>query len=103
MKKLLAVLMSIVMMFTLVALPVSAAGETADETANTVTVEEFFTTLETTIMLIQDTIVQVHFIVGTILGVLQKDCPLCGTVHEYELNSDETDDSLKAPVEVVTF
>lgn len=86
MKKLLAVLMSIVMMFTFVAMPVSAAEETAKEE---ITINDVITTVELTVDMIQDTLVQVHFIVGTILGILEKECPLCGAIHEVDLENDE--------------
>ena len=86
MKKLLAVLMSIVMMFTFVAMPVSAAEEAAKEE---ITINDGITTVELTVNMIQDTLVQVHFIVGTILGILEKECPLCGAIHEYEMGEGE--------------
>ena len=89
MKKLLAVLMSVVMMFALVAMPVSAAEETAKEE---ITFDDVITTVETTINLIQDTLIQVHYIVGTILGILEKECPLCATIHEVDLESGELPD-----------
>ena len=102
MKKFLAVFMSIVMMFALVAMPVSAADEAADE----ITLEEVVSTVELTIELLKDTLAKVHFIVGTILGILEKDCPLCGEAHEVDfvigdVLDDEVveDESLKAPVE----
>lgn len=80
MKKFLAVLMSIVMMFTLVAMPASAADEATDE----ITLEEFISTVELTVELIKDTLIKVHYIVGTILGMLEKECPLCGEAHEVD-------------------
>lgn len=87
MKKLLAVLMSVVMMFTLVAMPVSAADEAADE----ITLEEVVETVELTVDLIKDTLIQVHFIVGTILGILEKECPLCGEIHEVDLEAGDAE------------
>ena len=81
MKKLLAVIMSVVMAFSIAVVPASAAD---DE----VTVEEFFEAIETSIALIEDTIAQVHNIVGTILGVLGKECPMCSEIHEVNLNVD---------------
>ena len=79
MKKLLAVIMTVVMAFSIAAIPASAAD---------VTVDEFFTAVETSIDLIEDTIAQIHNIVGTILGVLGKECPMCAEIHEVNLNGD---------------
>lgn len=79
MKKLLAVIMTIVMAFSVAVVPVSAAD---------VTVDEFFEAVDTSVALIEDTIAQIHYIVGTILGFLDKECPLCGEVHEAELDLD---------------
>ncbi len=87
MKKLLAVLMSVVMMFTLVAMPVSAA----DETKDTVTFEEFVSTVELTVELIKDTLVKVHYIVGSILGLLEKECPLCGETHIVDFENGDAE------------
>jgi hypothetical protein len=75
--------MSIVMMFTFVAMPVSAAEEAAKEE---ITINDVITTVELTVNMIQDTLVQVHFIVGTILGILEKECPLCGEAHEVDFS-----------------
>lgn len=101
MKKLLAVIMSVVMMFTLAALPVAAADAQEEDT---ITMEEVVDTVELTIALIKDTIEQVHFIVGSILGVLEKECPLCGEIHVWESTDDEiveddeiVDDGEEAP------
>ena len=79
--------MSIVMMFTIVALPASAADEAADE----ITMEEVVETVELTVDLIKDTLIQVHFIVGTILGILEKECPLCGEIHVVDLEAGDAE------------
>ena len=79
MKKLLAVIMSVVMAFSIAVVPASAAD---------VTVDEFFEAVDTSIALIEDTINQIHYLVGTILGILEKECPLCGEIHDAELDLD---------------
>ena len=79
MKKLLAVIMTVVMAFSIAVVPASAAD---------VTVDEFFEAVDTSIALIEDTIYQIHYLVGTILGILDKECPLCGEIHEAELDLD---------------
>lgn len=85
MKKLLAVIMSIVMAFSIAVVPASAAEEE-------ITIDEFFTAVETSIALIEDTITQIHYIVGTILGVLGKECPMCAEVHVVETEEDADDE-----------
>lgn len=79
MKKLLAVIMTVVMAFSIAVVPASAAD---------VTVEEFFEAVDTSIALIEDTIAQIHYIVGTILGLLDKECPMCAEIHEVSFDSE---------------
>lgn len=78
MKKLLAVIMSVVMAFSIAVVPASAAEK------EEITIDEFFETVEASLDLIEDTINQIHNIVGTILGALGKECPMCSEVHEVE-------------------
>lgn len=78
MKKILAVLMSIVMLFSLAVVPATAADEADDE----VTVAEVIDSVELTVELIKDTLIQVHNIVGSIMALLEKECPMCGELHE---------------------
>ena len=66
MKKLLAVIMSVVMAFSIAVVPASAAEK------EEITIDEFFETVEASLDLIEDTINQIHNIVGTILGALGK-------------------------------
>lgn len=80
MKKLLAVIMSVVMAFSIAVIPASAAEE--------VTIDEFFDAIETSMALIEDTIAQIHNIVGSILGVLGKECPMCAEIHEIPTEED---------------
>lgn len=89
MKKFLAVIMTIVMAFSLVVVPASAVD---------VTVDDVFTAIETSMALIEDTFNQIHNIVGTILGVLGKECPLCAVVHEVSLE-DAEEESVTEPVQ----
>ena len=71
MKKLLAVIMSVVMAFSIAVVPASAAEK------EEITIDEFFETVEASLDLIEDTINQIHNIVGSILGALGKECPMC--------------------------
>lgn len=80
MKKLLAVIMTIVMAFSVAVVPASAVD---------VTVDEFFEAVDTSIALIEDTIAKIHYIVGTILGVLEKECPFCAEIHVVDFDADD--------------
>ncbi len=91
MKKLLAVIMTIVMAFSIAVVPASAAD---------VTVDEFFEAVDTSIALIEDTIAQIHYIVGTILGVLEKECPFCGVIHDADLDLDADDEVIEDETEL---
>lgn len=93
MKKFLAVIMSLVMMFSLAALPVAAAEETPEPDEVTISLGDVFDTLELTVELIEDTVNKIHYIVGTILGMLDKECPLCAQVHEIVV--EEEDESVE--------
>lgn len=81
MKKILAVVMAIVMSFSLALVPVSAAQEDVQDGISE-TVVTAFDAIEKTVDLIMDTIVQVHNIVGQIMAVVGKECVLCGAMHE---------------------
>ena len=87
MKKILAVVMAIVMSFSLALVPVSAAQEDVQDGVSE-TVVTAFDAIEKTVDLIMDTIVQVHNIVGQIMGVLEKECPMCGVIHELATEGD---------------
>ena len=78
MKKILAVLMSLVMMFSLAAPAMAAEEEVKDE----VTVAEVLESIERTVELIKNTLIQVHNIVGSIMALLEKECPMCSEIHE---------------------
>lgn len=98
MKKLLAVVMSLVMLFTLAVMPVSAAQE---EAKDEITVVEVIETIELTVKLIKDTIIQVHFIVGTVLGILETECPMCGEIHDVDLDEIVDGEEIVEEEEVV--
>lgn len=85
MKKLLAVIMSVVMAFSIAVVPASAAAED-------VTLDDVFTAIDTSIALIEDTIAQIHNIVGSILAVLGKECPMCAEIHEIPEEEGTTED-----------
>lgn len=73
MKKLLAVLLSLVMMFSVVALPASAATETAGE----ISVENIENTIEEAFDVFEAIFNLVHKIVHTLSEIFDFDCPFC--------------------------
>ena len=99
MKKFLAVIMALIMSFSVALVPVCAAE--AEVEKEQVTVEEVFSTIENAVLLIKDTIEQVHNIVGQILGVLDKECPMCGAIHELATEGDDVVEE-EIPEEEVT-
>ncbi len=80
MKKVLSLLLALVMSFSIALVPVSAASEVAE--TQQISVGDVIDTIETTVILIRDTIEQVHNVVGQILAVFGNECVFCGQVHE---------------------
>lgn len=80
MKKVLSLLLVLVMSFSIALVPVSAASQATE--AKQVSVGDIIDTIETTVILIKDTIEQVHNVVGQILAVFGNECVFCEQVHE---------------------
>lgn len=74
MKKFLALMIAVVMAFSMVAVPVSAADATVD-------IEKVETTVTDTFDYLGNFMKAVHKLVGDILAVFDKECPLCGKIH----------------------
>lgn len=92
MKKFLAIMMSVIMAFTLVAFPASAAVAEEDTTATAapeISIGDVIDSFVVTVELVQATLLEVHNIVGTIMGMLEKECPMCGVMHEFDLGGAE--------------
>lgn len=90
MKKLLAVLLSLVMMFSVVALPVSATTETADE----ISVEDIEEKFEEAVDWLARIYEFVHNIVHPLSEMFDFDCPFCD-----EKSEEETPDEPETPEE----
>lgn len=97
MKKFLAILLALVMSFSVALVPAYAAE--AEEEADEITTEEFLGAIETTVYLIQDTIVQVHNIVGQIMAVVGEECAFCGEMHEIALEDGAEGELPEEPTE----
>ncbi len=93
MKKFLAVIMALIMSFSVALVPTYAA-EAEEEATQEITVEGVFNAIETAVILIKDTIEQVHNIVGQIMAVLGKECAMCGEIHEIALEDSEIENAL---------
>lgn len=74
MKKFLALMIAVVMAFSMVAVPVSAADAAAD-------IEKVETTVNDTFSFIENLMEAIHKLVGDILAVFDEECPFCGEVH----------------------
>lgn len=103
MKKLLALVLALVMSFSVALVPAYAADAQAEETEE-VTVDDFFNAIETTVLLIEDTVYHIHNIVGQIMAVVGEECAFCGEIHEIasEGGADDEiieDEETEAPAE----
>lgn len=101
-KKLLAIMLSLIMVFTMIAVPVSAAGTIAEDTAVEEVVGEETTDEEAAeeesvgqfheiFEAIRNLIEAIHNLVGGIMGNLGKECPFCDEVHEKDVEEPEED------------
>lgn len=90
MKKFLAVIMAVLLTFSIALVPMAADEEAVAE-ADQVTVEEVFNAIETAVILIKDTIEQIHNIVGQLMAVLDKECAMCGVIHEIATEGADED------------
>ncbi len=88
MKKLLAVLLSLVMMFSVVALPASAATETAGD----ITIENIEDTVEKGFNLIERIFDFVHNIVHSLSEIFDFDCPFCDGEAEAPVEPEEPEE-----------
>lgn len=85
MKKIIAVLLTIIMTFSIISMPVSAALDTDQVKTDVENVVEDVTNIFDSVI---DIIDAVHQLVGGILSIFDKECPFCGVVHGDE---DATD------------
>lgn len=106
MKKLLAVLISVVMMLSVAILPayaaddaiiedVTAAGSVedfrdgAEDVYNKVVEGDYFGAMDGAIALIEEFANAIHSLVGNIMAALGKECALCGAAHGEEVAPDD--------------
>ena len=91
MKKILALVIAAIMMFSIAAVPASAAVDTNavsdsyQEVVDSFNAGDYEATIFGVIDLAKDLVVAIHELVGGILGVLAKDCPFCEEIHTVEI------------------
>ena len=82
MKKILALLVAVVMVFSIAVIPASAVlSETAQVVADNFNAGDYFAALENTFDLIREFIDEIHNLVGNIMGVLGEECAFCEQIH----------------------
>ena len=84
MKKFLALMIAVVIAFSMVAVPVNATETNVDIEKVETTVNEAFTFAENLANAI-------HKLVGDILAVFGKECPFCDEIHELTTEAPEED------------
>lgn len=94
MKKFLALMIAVVMAFSMVAVPVSAADATAD-------LEKVETTVNDIFDYIEKLMESIHALVGGILAVFDKECPFCDEIHKSTETPDEPTPDVPVEPEVV--
>ena len=81
MKKFIALVMALLLTFSIALVPMAADADAVAEKEQ-ITAEEVIDAIEKTVILIKDTIDQIHNIVGQIMAALDKECAMCGEMHE---------------------
>ncbi len=106
-KKLLAIMLSLIMAFSMIAVVVSATETTIEDTVVEEVVGEETTDEEAAeeesvgqfheiFEAIKNLIEAIHNLVGDTMGALGKECPFCDQVHR-----DKTDDEIEDPTEPI--
>ena len=90
MKKFLALMIAVVMAFSMVAIPVSAS-------VNSEELENVETTVKETYTFLEQLSIAVHNLVGNILGIFDEECPFCEKIH----GKDSVEDTPVVPDEPV--
>ena len=83
MKKFLALMIVVVMTFSMVAVPVSATCVEAED------IEKIETTVDATFTFAMDLAKAIHKLGGDILAVFDKECPFCDEIHNRTPVEDE--------------
>ena len=100
-KKLIAVVLSVIMIFSMIAVPVSAT-ETITESSKVEEVVDEDTSIEEAadqigevFSAIRNLIDAIHNLVGGIMGILGKECPFCDEVHDKDAEEEPDEEDLE--------
>ena len=86
MKKIIALIVAVVMMFAIVAVPASAAvTDTAQAVADNFNAGDYLAVIDGVFTLVQEIIAEIHELVGGIMGVLGEECAFCEQIHVVEI------------------
>ena len=82
MKKIFALIIAVVMIFSVVAIPASATvADSAQVVVDNVNAGDYFTAIESAFALAKELINEIHQLVGSIMAVVEKECAFCGVLH----------------------
>ena len=82
MKKILALLIAVVMVFSVAAIPASAAlSDSAQALTDSFNAGDYEATLNNLFIFIKDFITAIHDLVGNIMAVLGEECAFCEQIH----------------------
>lgn len=103
MKKIIALLLTLIMTFSIISMPVSAAVDTDQVKTDVENVVENVGNIFDSVI---DIINAVHELVGGILAIFDKECPFCGEVHgdeklyivSFDLNYEGSPKTIKQKV-----
>ncbi len=103
--KLIALLLAMVMAFSMFTLPAYAVETEESEQAETTTEqtesEDVVDTIEKIFDIIIEILKMVHELVGSILVAVGEECPFCGTIHNFNDNSNKEESEVL--IYTVTF
>ena len=82
MKKILALLVAVVMVFSIAVIPASAVlSESAQAITDSFNAGDYFTAIENTFSFIREFIDELHTLVGNIMATLGEECAFCNELH----------------------
>ncbi len=90
MKKVLALIIAVVMMFSVAVVPVSAltVGEAGSEVVDSFNEKDYITTIDNIIIFIETSIDAIHNLVGKIMAVVGEECAFCEQVHSLTADAE---------------
>ena len=85
MKKILALIVAVVMMFSIAVVPASATvAESGQAVVDSYNAGDYEAAIANVFTFVNDFIASIHNLVGNIMAVLEKECVFCDTLHVLE-------------------